>query len=100
MLRRNVEETEALVAGVEVCGNGKWADIKKLGYHAIDGRSAVDLKDKWRNLLRVALMPSTALKCAFTKGLRGCFRAVCHTLRPCPSHPQVLCEVSGVQFLV
>ncbi|KAK9846480.1 hypothetical protein WJX81_004959 [Elliptochloris bilobata] len=58
----NVEETEALVAGVEVCGNGKWADIKKLGFRAIDGRSAVDLKDKWRNLLRVALMPSTALK--------------------------------------
>ncbi len=59
-----MEETEALVAGVEACGNGKWADIKKLGFHAIDGRSAVDLKDKWRNLLRVALMPSTALKCA------------------------------------
>lgn len=59
-----MEETEALVAGVEACGNGKWADIKKLGFRAIDGRSAVDLKDKWRNLLRVALMPSTALKCA------------------------------------
>lgn len=68
--RRNVEETEALVTGVEACGNGKWADIKKLGFRAIHGRSAVDLKDKWRNLLRVALMPSTALKCGAGR-LRG-----------------------------
>ena len=47
---RSVEETEALVSGVESCGGGKWADIKKLGLQAIEKRSAVDLKDKWRNL--------------------------------------------------
>lgn len=47
---RTVEETEALVHGVESCGGGKWADIKKLGLRAIEKRSAVDLKDKWRNL--------------------------------------------------
>lgn len=45
-----MEETEALVSGVETCGGGKWADIKKLGLRAIERRSAVDLKDKWRNL--------------------------------------------------
>jgi WD repeat-containing protein 68 len=54
----SVEETEALVAGVEACGGGKWADIKKLGWAAIDGRSAVDLKDKWRNLTRLVSLPS------------------------------------------
>jgi hypothetical protein len=46
------------VEGVAVCGGGKWADIKKLGYPAIAARSAVDLKDKWRNLLRIALLPN------------------------------------------
>jgi hypothetical protein len=52
------QEAEALVEGVAVCGGGKWADIKKLGYPAISNRSAVDLKDKWRNLLRIALLPN------------------------------------------
>ena len=59
-----MEETEALVVGVERCGGGKWADIKKLGFPVIAQRSAVDLKDKWRNLMRVALLPGTAAKCA------------------------------------
>jgi len=54
----SVEETEALVAGVEACGGGKWADIKKLGWASMDGRSAVDLKDKWRNLTRLVSLPS------------------------------------------
>ena len=57
LLRRTVEETEALVVGVERCGGGKWADIKKLGFTVIAQRSPVDLKDKWRNLMRVALLP-------------------------------------------
>ena len=52
--------------GVERCGGGKWADIKKLGFPIIAQRSAVDLKDKWRNLMRVALLPGTAAKCART----------------------------------
>jgi hypothetical protein len=62
---RSIEETEALVVGVERCGGGKWADIKKLGFGVIAGRSAVDLKDKWRNLMRVALLPAPgSAKCA------------------------------------
>ena len=53
------------MVGVERCGGGKWADIKKLGFAAIAGRSAVDLKDKWRNLMRVALLPAPGCtKCA------------------------------------
>ena len=49
--------------GVEQCGGGKWADIKKLGYDVIAARSAVDLKDKWRNLMRVAILPHIATRC-------------------------------------
>jgi len=45
------------VEGVARCGGGKWADIKKLGFAAIEHRTAVDLKDKWRNLLRIAMLP-------------------------------------------
>ena len=50
------------MVGVEQCGGGKWADIKKLGYDVIAARSAVDLKDKWRNLMRVAMLPHTATR--------------------------------------
>merc|ERR1711977_492722 len=56
------EETRALIEGVGICGGGKWADIKKLGIKAIERRSAVDLKDKWRNLLRVAFLPQQTLR--------------------------------------
>jgi Myb-like DNA-binding domain len=57
-VRRTLEETKSLVKGVEICGGGKWAEIKKLGDKTIQKRSAVDLKDKWRNLMRVALSSS------------------------------------------
>jgi hypothetical protein len=59
-LDRTAEETESLVRGVELCGGGKWAEIKKLNFRAIQKRSAVDLKDKWRNLMRVAISTSGA----------------------------------------
>eukprot|EP00951_Prasinocladus_malaysianus_P009542 scaffold69689_cov48-Prasinocladus_malaysianus.AAC.1 len=57
-----LEETEALVEGVEKCGGGKWAIIKKLHFGAVAKRSAVDLKDKWRNLSRIALLPPGQVK--------------------------------------
>lgn len=62
-----LEEAEALVEGVAKCGGGKWADIKKLNYPAIEHRTAVDLKDKWRNLLRIAMLPHQPVKSAGDK---------------------------------
>lgn len=62
----SLEETLALVEGVQMAGPGKWAEIKRLPVPAVSGvlenRSPVDLKDKWRNLCRVARLPKAALK--------------------------------------
>ncbi|CAK9877210.1 unnamed protein product [Sphagnum jensenii] len=49
-----LHEVMTLVEGVAHCGGGKWADIKKLAFSSIGYRTAVDLKDKWRNLLRAS----------------------------------------------
>ncbi|KAG6550137.1 hypothetical protein Mapa_008093 [Marchantia paleacea] len=49
-----LREVLTLVEGVARCGGGKWADIKKLAFSTVSYRTAVDLKDKWRNLLRAS----------------------------------------------
>lgn len=51
-------ESQALVDGVAECGGCRWTVIKKLGLAAIERRTAMDLKDKWRNLLQLANLPS------------------------------------------
>ena len=67
----SVEETVALINGVNQTGIGKWADIKRLDDPGISdvlaNRSAVDLKDKWRNLTRVAKLPKATLKAKLAK---------------------------------
>jgi Myb-like DNA-binding domain len=62
----SLEETLALVEGVRLAGVGKWAEIKRLPVPAVadmlETRTPVDLKDKWRNLTRVARLPKAALR--------------------------------------
>ena len=57
-------ETVSLINGVEELGVGKWADIKRAPEfeQVFEWRSAVDLKDKWRNLTRLAKLPVAKLE--------------------------------------
>ncbi|CAN0926924.1 Telomere-binding protein 1 [Linum grandiflorum] len=45
-------EVSRLIEGVEQYGIGKWTDIKKLHSSSFAHRSPVDLRDKWRNLVK------------------------------------------------
>merc|ERR1719230_2264075 len=44
------EETRCLTEGVARFGVGKWLKIKRLFRAELEGRSNVDLKDRWRNI--------------------------------------------------
>ncbi|CAL5056064.1 unnamed protein product [Urochloa decumbens] len=45
-------EVMKLVDGVALYGAGKWSEIRKLSFSSYSYRTSVDLKDKWRNLIR------------------------------------------------
>lgn len=55
-------EVIKLVEGVSRCGAGRWSEIKRLSFSSYSYRTSVDLKDKWRNLLKAssAVTPSPA----------------------------------------
>ncbi|KAK3278173.1 hypothetical protein CYMTET_13873 [Cymbomonas tetramitiformis] len=56
-----LEEIEALVHGVEEVGIGKWKQILKSKVIQ-PYRSEVDLKDKWRNLTKVAFSKTMVMR--------------------------------------
>lgn len=47
-------EVMKLIEGVSQCGVGRWAEIKRQMFPSSSRRTSVDLKDKWRNLLRAS----------------------------------------------
>ncbi|KAL6537398.1 hypothetical protein OROMI_025932 [Orobanche minor] len=53
-----LSEVVKLVEGVAKYGAGKWSEIKRLAFASYSYRTSVDLKDKWRNLLRASLAES------------------------------------------
>ncbi|CAA7043037.1 unnamed protein product [Microthlaspi erraticum] len=53
-----LSEVTKLVEGVSKYGAGKWSEIKKLSFSSHSYRTSVDLKDKWRNLLRASFAQS------------------------------------------
>uniref|UniRef100_A0A1D1XQE9 Telomere repeat-binding protein 6 n=1 Tax=Anthurium amnicola TaxID=1678845 RepID=A0A1D1XQE9_9ARAE len=50
-------EVVKLVEGVSKYGAGRWSEIKRLAFPSYTYRTSVDLKDKWRNLLRACFTP-------------------------------------------
>ncbi|XP_052191640.1 uncharacterized protein LOC127800930 [Diospyros lotus] len=50
----SLSEVLKLVEGVSMYGVGRWTEIKKLMFRSSANRTSVDLKDKWRNLLRAS----------------------------------------------
>lgn len=53
-------EVLKLVDGVSRCGPGRWSEIKRLSFSSYSHRTSVDLKDKWRNLLKASFAPTPA----------------------------------------
>lgn len=49
-----LSEVVKLVEGVSKYGAGRWSEIKKVSFASHHYRTSVDLKDKWRNLLRAS----------------------------------------------
>ncbi|KAH8514255.1 hypothetical protein H0E87_007187 [Populus deltoides] len=52
-----LSEVMKLVEGVSRYGAGRWSEIKRLAFASYSYRTSVDLKDKWRNLLKASLAP-------------------------------------------
>lgn len=49
-----MSEVMKLVEGVSRYGAGRWSEIKRVAFASYSYRTSVDLKDKWRNLLRAS----------------------------------------------
>lgn len=49
-----LSEVQKLVDGVARFGVGKWSEIRRLSFASYSYRTSVDLKDKWRNLIRAS----------------------------------------------
>ncbi|EOA28670.1 hypothetical protein CARUB_v10024894mg [Capsella rubella] len=49
-----VDEVMKLVDGISHFGVGKWTDIKNLFFHSAAHRTPIDIRDKWRNLLKAS----------------------------------------------
>ncbi|KAK9142212.1 hypothetical protein Syun_011612 [Stephania yunnanensis] len=63
----SLSEVTKLVEGVSRYGAGKWSEIKRVAFAPYSYRTSVDLKDKWRNLLRASFALTLADKGDLTK---------------------------------
>ncbi|XP_009782035.1 uncharacterized protein [Nicotiana sylvestris] len=57
-----IDEVVKLVEGVARYGAGRWSEIKRLAFASCPYRTSVDLKDKWRNLLKASFVQLPAEK--------------------------------------
>lgn len=58
----SLREVVKLVEGVARYGAGRWSEIKKIAFSSYSYRTSVDLKDKWRNLIRASFAQLPAEK--------------------------------------
>ena len=75
-MRWTEEEVTALARGVEAFGEGKWKDIQKSN-KLLQGRNAIQLKDKWRNIQKVVNSEVDARTQQFHGDLLGLLRRLC-----------------------
>ncbi|KAG6500109.1 uncharacterized protein LOC121996738 isoform X2 [Zingiber officinale] len=71
-------EVMKLIEGVSHCGVGRWIEIKKYSFPAFAFRNSIDLKDKWRNLVKAS---NAGLHNRSQVG--GCKRQVSQTVPEC-----------------
>ncbi|KAM6568930.1 hypothetical protein CsatB_016915 [Cannabis sativa] len=71
-----ITEVTKLVDGIAEYGVGRWTDIKRFLFTTSVYRTPIDLRDKWRNLLRASSVQKLKKKEAEEKQL--------HALRPLP----------------
>ncbi|XP_010262885.1 PREDICTED: uncharacterized protein LOC104601289 [Nelumbo nucifera] len=84
-----LSEVIKLIDGVSQYGVGRWTEIKRLLFSSSAYRTSVDLKDKWRNLLRAS--------CAQMQSKREVEQGRKHAYRPIP--PSVLRRVSELAII-
>ncbi|KAJ1253723.1 hypothetical protein BS78_04G294800 [Paspalum vaginatum] len=84
-------EVVKLVDGVARYGAGKWSEIRKLSFSSYSYRTSVDLKDKWRNLIRATQTQLPAQKDG------GCPRKINPSIIPIP--PSILLRVKELNEL-
>ncbi|CAN6239261.1 unnamed protein product [Urochloa humidicola] len=84
-------EVMKLVDGVARYGAGKWSEIRKLSFSSYSYRTSVDLKDKWRNLIRATQTQLPAQK----DGV--CPRKINPSIIPIP--PSILLRVKELNEL-
>ncbi|KAF8779978.1 hypothetical protein HU200_002252 [Digitaria exilis] len=73
-------EVMKLVDGVARFGAGKWSEIRKLSFSSYSYRTSVDLKDKWRNLIR-----ATQTQLPAQKDVGVCPRKINPSIIPIPT---------------
>ncbi|GKV48437.1 hypothetical protein SLEP1_g55251 [Rubroshorea leprosula] len=71
-----LEEVVKLVDGISQYGVGKWTAIKRLLFSSSVYRTPIDLRDKWRNLVRSS--------CGHKRNNKEVERNLKHTARPLP----------------
>ncbi|KAF5750391.1 TRF-like 8 putative isoform 1 [Tripterygium wilfordii] len=82
-----LSEVLKLVDGVSQYGVGRWTDIKRLFFASSAYRTPVDLRDKWRNLLRACSLEKQKQK----NGRKEIEDKLKHAVRPLPK--SVLCRI-------